>query len=212
MQDLTQPPKRHFLVNEESRKDFFEIVTTVSGFELFVARAHTVVPDGALQHQLQSCIFADCVLCAVLVSRDSVGVGPVGTSVAHSVLISCTLSQHPLSGWTLAVEEAHVVILLVVISLFTLALAVSLRAARRLLHLVLAARPAAQALADVVPQLRERPLRTRRALAFVRRRAACLHKGSRGAHITDHGHAGGPVRVSESPELRGDAVNQNGAH
>lgn len=66
-----------------------------------------------------------------------------------------TFSQHFLAGRTLAVAEAHVVLLLVVVSLFTLALTVAVRAARHLLHLVLAAHSAAQALGDVVPQLRE---------------------------------------------------------
>ena len=122
-----------------------------------------------------------------------------------------TLGQHLLSGRTLAVSEAHVVLLPVVVSLFALTPTVAVRGARRLHHLLLAAHPAAQTLPDVVPQLREGARRTRRALALARRRAARPQEGPGGAAVTHHRGAGERVRVLEGQRRCGHTVNQGGA-
>lgn len=107
--------------------------------------------------------------------------------------------------------DAHVVVLLVVVSLFTLTLAVAVRGARRLLHLVVTAHAAAQTLPDVVPQLRERALRTRRALGLLRRRAGRAHEGTRRAAVALQRVAGDLVRVPEGEERRGDPDDQSDA-
>ena len=105
--------------------------------------------------------------------------------------------------------DAHVV--LIVVSLFTLTLAVSVRGAHRLLHLVVAANAAAQTLPDVVPQLRERARRTRRAPGLLRRRAGRAHEGAGRASVALQRAAGDRVRDPEGEERRGDADDQSGA-
>lgn len=122
-----------------------------------------------------------------------------------------TVAQHSFSDRTRAVADAHVVLRLVVISLFALAVAVAVRGARPLHHLVLAAHIAAEALADVVPQLREGARGTRRALALLRRRAACAQVGARRAAVALQRRARHPVGVFEGEGRRGDAVNPSGA-
>lgn len=107
----------------------------------------------------------------------------------------------------LAVAEAHVELLLVVISLFALTLTVFVRSARRLLHLMLAANSAPQTLGDVVPQLREGARRTRGAVALTGGGAACAQVGSRWAAVAHHGHPRVRVRVREGARRRGDGAH-----
>lgn len=155
------------MVDEESREDFSDVLTSI--FEVPAVCTHTVVPGGAPQRH---CIAARLMLCAVVVSRGDVGVGAVGADVAHCVLTSCTCALHSLPGRTLAVADAHVVVLIVVVARFALALAVAVGRARRLYHHVVAADSTSQAFTDVVPQGGEGTGRTRFALALVRRGAA----------------------------------------
>lgn len=120
-----------------------------------------------------------------------------------------TIAQHSLSDRALAVAEAHVVLPLVVISQPALALAVAVRRARLLQHLVVVAHPAAEALADVIPQLREGARRTRRAVALLRRRAARAQVGPRRAAIALQRRARHRVGVFEGEGRRG--VNRSAA-
>lgn len=76
-----------------------------------------------------------------------------------------------MSGRALDVARAHVVHRVEEEPPLALALAVAERRALLRHHLVDPAHPAAQTLPDVVPQLRERAGRTRRALTRLRRRA-----------------------------------------
>lgn len=111
--------------------------------------------------------------------------------------MQATFGKHSLPGRTLAVPAAHVVLLLVVVSLHALALAVFVRAALRLHHLVVGARPAAEAPADVVPDLREGAGQTRRAHAVLRLRAGFEQEGPGAAAAALHLLAGGRVCVYE---------------
>lgn len=99
---------------------------------------------------------------------------------------------------------AHVGLAAVVEALLALALAVPLGCARPLHHLVGAAHSAAEALADVVPQLGEGARRARRAHALLGRRAARPQVGARPAAVALHLLAG--ARVSVPVGRRGRAV------
>lgn len=116
------------------------------------------------------------------------------------------------AGRTGAVREAHVVLLLVVISLFTLALTVAVGGARRLLHLILSTNSAPQTFPNVVPQLGEGARGTRLALAPLRRRAARTEERARRTAVTLHGRAGDRVGVREGVRSsRGHIVHQSRA-
>lgn len=121
-----------------------------------------------------------------------------------------TVAQHSVSQRTPAVALAHLVQPFVVKSLFALALTVAVRGARCLHHLVLATHPAAEALPDVVPQLREGTLGTRRAHALLGRRAAREQVRTRGAAVALQLGARLRVSVFERAGLRGGSVDTIG--
>lgn len=104
--------------------------------------------------------------------------------MAHSVLISCTLALHSLAGRTVAVADAHVVLLFEVVAWLTLALAVAGSRARRLLDHIVPTNSTSQAFADVIPELGEGTGRTRCALALVSGRAAIAQIRSWRAAVT----------------------------
>lgn len=60
-----------------------------SGCEAVTGGAHAVVPGGAFQQLRLSRSVTALVHCAVLLSRDGVGVAAVGTDLAHRVVVWC---------------------------------------------------------------------------------------------------------------------------
>lgn len=103
--------------------------------------------------------------------------------------------------------EAHVVLRLVVVPRFALALAVSVRCARGLHHLIVTADPTAQAPPDVVPHLSEGAVRTHCAVALPLGRALRSQVCPRGTAVTAHRRPGDGVSAFKG---HGHAVDSNG--
>lgn len=102
--------------------------------------------------------------------------------------------------------EAHVVLRLVVVPRFALALAVTVRCARGLHHLIVTADSAAQAPPDVVPHLSEGAVRTICAVALPLGRALRSQVCPRGTAVTAHRRPGDGVSALKG---HGHAVDSN---